>query len=190
MYCLQADSTISQACRRSAIQRVRLHSRRGETDCDSDGSAERSDTSSAVESMLQRSCGCFDVGVKAFKLLTSRPKSKFAIPPATPGPRCSLRIRRTILPTTTSAHDPDKGVADDENTPPVANNNNIPKTRRRLFTYIPKTKYANSYFDEKGVYWPSTAKKRRLTPAEKADSAAAKEEKKRQTGCRYFVFMS
>ena len=58
------------------------------------------------------------------------------------------------------------------------------RVSRVQFQYTPKTKYQHSFFDENGVYWPSTSKSHHKTPAEKSVAAAAKKEKKDVTGRR------
>lgn len=67
-------------------------------------------------------------------------------------------------------------------TPP--NNVSASASGPKRLNYTPKSKYDHSYFDENGVYWPSTAKKRRLTPAEKAESQRLKSDKKRAIACK------
>ena len=84
--------------------------------------------------------------------------------------------------TSTKNVNPDKTSSISENTTPQTPAVPLQPTQR--FQYTPKTKYQHSFFDEKGVYWPSTNKRRRKTPAEKLAAAAAKKQKKETTDRR------
>ena len=172
------QTSVGPECRRNAINRV------NQIDW-SDSDDDNDSCETPMKTMFQRSCGSLDIGDKAFKLLMCSNKSKW-VSLAPRGRRCTLRPRRsqprrrhkpttkTIEPTPLSPQQ-----SDHENTPKMAN------VRRRIFKYTPKSKYQHSYFDENGVYWPSTAQKRRPTPAEKAAAVAQKVEKKQDTARRY-----
>ena len=103
--------------------------------------------------------------------------------------RRSRRIRNQQEPstaTTTAATTTSENV-NPEQTPSTPERTtlqtpSVPLQPTQRFQYNPKTKYQHSYFDDKGVYWPSTNKRRRKTPAEKLADAAAKKQKKESTG--------
>jgi hypothetical protein len=166
---------------------------------ESDDPGTGSATMLRMQTRLEGSCGCFDMGAAKFELLTRSSMSKFAkqdtpatevaaagAAPSTPDENSAAAAAAGATPSTPATEVAAAGArpsTPDENSAAAAN------TPSRRFLYVPKTKYQHSYYDENGIYWPSTAKKRRLTEEERAAAAETKRNKK-TTADRQLVDMS